>query len=539
MNQHNAVIPVTLGKMKEPPTEDSLLSQRDEKNCIHNSKQIQFTNNTYDCTQQYLPTNNSVQACDVSNNLYAPDLRELLPKYAFKMEIPSTLIHWINRQFQEASSRHFNCNKINTLKKQLKSIIRINYSENNQFKVNWDLQDYAPIVFESVNIHKPQQNYEMAGVIGKQFKTKASKNKSNLASTSNLRSKYPSKSFNVDLNNCQDFTLSTKFITDYCNNDSDRKKRRLERFASDSKPKKKWDDDEDYSDLNATSNHSYKFDKNKPVIGRCCILEKKYLRLTSNPNPENIRPLSVLEKAYDLILYKYSNEGATYQYLCDQFKSMRQDLKVQIIENNFTVKVYLTHAKIALENGDLGEYNQCQSSLKDLFELPTISKANFGEFMSYCILYYLMTEDHSSINQLRLKLLTKELEEFSMDPMIQLALNISLAQAQGNYHCFFKLYAQTKGPMKCLIKQYIKRERLSALNLMCKSYNQLKLTFLVPELNFEKDDDPFAFFQELGLIPFIVPTNNIDNMYLDTKKCRFNIAQHYTKSKKVDIKGQI
>ena len=76
-------------------------------------------------------------------------------------------------------------------------------------------------------------------------------------------------------------------------------------------------------------------------------------------------------------------EGAEYKYLGDQFKSMRQDLtvsvlpnfpmvtlvararqQVQHIKNQFSVDVYETHARVALQQRDLSEYNQCQTQLK-------------------------------------------------------------------------------------------------------------------------------------------------------------------------------
>lgn len=126
------------------------------------------------------------------------------------------------------------------------------------------------------------------------------------------------------------------------------------------------------------------------VVGLSTRLEKSYLRLTSAPDPKTVRPLPILQQTLELLKKKWRTE-AHYAYVCDQFKSMRQDLTVQRIKNDFTVNVYEIHARIALEKGDLGEYNQCQSQLRTLYAygLPGCQ----SEFLAYRILYLLHTRN--------------------------------------------------------------------------------------------------------------------------------------------------
>jgi hypothetical protein len=71
------------------------------------------------------------------------------------------------------------------------------------------------------------------------------------------------------------------------------------------------------------------------------------LHFVQAPDPATVRPLPVLKKALQLIYNKWK-ENASYAYLCDQLKSVRQDLTVQRIKNEFTVAVYQAHARLAL-----------------------------------------------------------------------------------------------------------------------------------------------------------------------------------------------
>jgi SAC3 family protein LENG8/THP3 len=201
---------------------------------------------------------------------------------------------------------------------------------------------------------------------------------------------------------------------------------------------------------------------NGPVVGRSTALEKRYFRLTSDPNPDDVRPLHILEQTLDLLKKKWKKES-NYSYICDQFKSLRQDLTVQHIKTEFTVTVYEIHARIALEKGDLGEYNQCQTQLSALYA------QNLGghpmEFKAYRILYFLYTCNRSSMNSV-LADLTKTEKDRSE---VKHALAARSALALGNFHRFFKLYHETPNMGAYLMDMFVDRERLVALANICKA----------------------------------------------------------------------
>lgn len=200
-----------------------------------------------------------------------------------------------------------------------------------------------------------------------------------------------------------------------------------------------------------------------PIVGRCQDLEKNYFRLTSAPNPDTVRPLHVLEKTLDLLKKKWRKEN-NYTYICDQFKSLRQDLTVQHIRNEFTVNVYEIHARIALEKGDLGEYNQCQTQLRALYA------QNLGghpmEFKAYRILYFIYTRNQTAINDALADLTPAD----KSDLAVKHALEVRSALALGNYHRFFQLYLDTPNMGAYLMDMFVDRERLSALACICKAY---------------------------------------------------------------------
>ena len=204
-----------------------------------------------------------------------------------------------------------------------------------------------------------------------------------------------------------------------------------------------------------------------PIVGTCQTLEKNYYRLTAPPNPSTVRPLHVLEKALNLIIDKWKS-AKDYAYICDQLKSMRQDLTVQHVKSAFTIKVYEIHARIALQMKDLGEYNQCQTQLRALYRLGLGGKESHAdEFLAYRILYLMYTCNRTDMNDMLADLTPADKET----PFVRVALQVRSAVASGNYYKFFRLYSevQNMNMVPYLMDMFVERERLAAMAKICRT----------------------------------------------------------------------
>lgn len=311
-------------------------------------------------------------------------------------------------------------------------------------------------------------------------------------------------------------------------------------------------------------------DANGVIIGLCQNLEKNYLRLTSEPDPARVRPQKVLEKSVAFVKQKYA-EGASYAYFNDQFKSIRQDLTVQHIRNDFTQLVYETHARTAIENSDLGEYNQCQSQLTYLYHLrrQRLGSPNHYfcvemEFICYRILYMLMTGNHSEIYKIRLGIYSnapqiRTPDEKELYKHIKKAFELQAHHIQSDYHLFFEVYEFFKTsslPLAYhLIKNYlVARERVRALVILTKGYRKVPVLFLVSELKLAEEtetktladsqetkvsfveEDLAGFLQKHKLSQFVVNGTEFDCV------ASRGVVQSITVQlgfRKIDIKGQV
>lgn len=131
--------------------------------------------------------------------------------------------------------------------------------------------------------------------------------------------------------------------------------------------------------------------------GTCVSLEKKYFRLTGPPDPSAVRAPHVLQAALERVVRMYRAGQCDIHYAEDQLKAMRQDVTVQHVRGSLPVQIYEAHARACLEHGNGGDFNQCQTQLKVLYEEG--SPGCVEEFVAYRVLYQaiLRTKESASL----------------------------------------------------------------------------------------------------------------------------------------------
>ncbi|THH27381.1 hypothetical protein EUX98_g6801, partial [Antrodiella citrinella] len=270
------------------------------------------------------------------------------------------------------------------------------------------------------------------------------------------------------------------------------------------------------------------------IVGTSRELFKDYLRLTSEPNPEQIRPLNILKDTLDQLKTRW-REKANYNWICSQFKSLRQDLTVQRIKNEFTVGVYEIHARMALEVGDMVEYNQCQAMLRNLYDLGITGKHE--EFTAYRILLLLHGRNRSDLN-LYVGQLTAQQKSM---PAVKHALAVQRALSLGNYHAFFDLYLNAPNMGAYIMDHFIDRERMRALIVMTKSYLTLQLVFIQSELAFETPAEARTFLSTHDVAKFFKNANSPDeDVVLECRAAHAVLTQAFEeKYRKVQIRGAV
>ncbi|KAH8116404.1 SAC3/GANP/Nin1/mts3/eIF-3 p25 family-domain-containing protein [Phellopilus nigrolimitatus] len=269
------------------------------------------------------------------------------------------------------------------------------------------------------------------------------------------------------------------------------------------------------------------------IVGTSQQLFKDYLRLTTEPDPKDIRPYRVLEKTL-IELKKRWRQNNDYPWICNQFKSIRQDLIVQRINNEFTVQVYEIHARMALEAADMVEYNQCQQMLKNLYEMG-IRGCN-DEFTAYRILLLLHGMNRSELNLLVGRLTGKQKQQSA----IKHALEVQRAMSTNNYHAFFEYYSNSPNMGAYIMDHFVDRERTKALMVISKAYIQLPIAFIQDELAFENAAQAATFITQHRAAFYQNPDAADEQKVLDCRPAQLPLAKVFDeKYRKATIKGAI
>jgi SAC3/GANP family len=247
--------------------------------------------------------------------------------------------------------------------------------------------------------------------------------------------------------------------------------------------------------------------RTRKLVGTSTALEKPYMRLTTYPKAENVRPLKVLKKSLAHIKSRFIQEE-DFEWANEQLKSVRQDITVQHLRCPFVLEVYETHARILLEHGDLNEFNQCQTMIRSLTSsqygeddidnqdaghshvisadttLLRQSEETADEFQAYRLLYDLVQHSWSDLGLALSQYATERVLEQSPQngtyhPELPLvargsssrhALQVVKAVIHNDYQTFFRLYESAPHLSAYLMDFLVRRVRMAAFERIISAY---------------------------------------------------------------------
>ena len=248
------------------------------------------------------------------------------------------------------------------------------------------------------------------------------------------------------------------------------------------------------------------------VIGTCTKMDKRYLRLTAAPDPSLVRPEPVLRNWVDELARMWKSKEKEWKYVEDQMRAIRQDLTVQNIRGDFTSQVYELNARWALESGDMGQFNQCQTQLKQLhWSDKTVSDVK-AEFISYRLLYYFFM--HLRVDEQLFLSQVLAMPDYQNHPFVVFALEIRRSTTTNNFSKYFELVKIANGILapgpnhgipashtKFLLHAFEARQRLVALLVLTKAFaTQLAVPWLSNLLGFDSEEECTRFLEENGAV---------------------------------------
>lgn len=244
---------------------------------------------------------------------------------------------------------------------------------------------------------------------------------------------------------------------------------------------------------------------NLVIVGTSTRLEKPYLRLTQIPDPSSVRPLHVLEEAFDFVLKKYhaQRNELEYVWINGQLKAIRQDLLIQHIRNSFSLHVYETHCRLALEHREMGEFNQCLAQVLSHYNVDQIRGANKEEFVAYrilyCVLFWAQLESEYFI------LYRKLTAEEKSHPLISHALQVRTYFSERNFVRLRELHDSANPMARIMIDLVLEKTRLLYIKVITKAFRpDIPTQYLCDTLCFQSMSACIKFCLDKG-IAFVTP----------------------------------
>lgn len=249
---------------------------------------------------------------------------------------------------------------------------------------------------------------------------------------------------------------------------------------------------------------------------------KRFARTVDDPHPSDFRTRGALERTMNYLRNLLDREdvrfGLVHKFLWDRYRSVRQDLYIQGITDQFAIRIFeeIVRFHVLCEHELCGEdqsvtdmegfnshlnmeqMNKALISLNDMYEKAAEKGEqcpNEAEFRSYHLLSLMSQHGKFKGDQQgflsTLQSLRQRVRESSS---IQWVLRLRSAFAFGNFARFFDLIKQAPYLLSCLSHIYFPQMRAKCLKIMSETVApgrpvQLETSWLVRVLLLDSDEE--------------------------------------------------
>jgi len=186
------------------------------------------------------------------------------------------------------------------------------------------------------------------------------------------------------------------------------------------------------------------------IVGTCTEVERRYVRVQSQPDPKTVRPASILQRSLQAVARREA-AGEAYDDTGDFYMSICQDLRLQQIEDKLTVEaregfaICAMRARVGLPGEDKGmdtkALSDCLLHLHSLYGKNARQPRQL-EFAVYRFLMWLgLTATGAPDATAQLNSSLKELAAFSPHPAVSHATDVMAAVLAGDSRRYFSLTA--------------------------------------------------------------------------------------------------